>query len=147
LIAKSIPTNDNVIPSANAQLSILLTKLGHIYYETSYTERAIEMQRTVESLWSEQPDAYSMWTQSYLTSVFPYYEIVVVGENAQQLVKEINQDLLHNSLIIGSEKESDVALFANRFVEGETMIFVCKNNTCKLPVKTKEEALKQLGDY
>jgi len=61
-------------------------------------------------------------------------------------VREINQDLLQNSLIIGSEKESDVALFANRFVEGETMIFVSKNNTCKLPVKTKEEALKQLSD-
>lgn len=147
LIAKSIPTNDNVIPSANAQLSILLNKLGHIYYNQSYLEQSKEMQKTVESLWSNQPSAYSLWSKSYLSSVFPYYEIVVVGDNAEQLIQDLNQDDIPNSIVIGSKEKSDIALFENRYNESKTMIFVCKNNTCKLPVETKEEAIEQLTNF
>jgi hypothetical protein len=33
-------------------------------------------------------------------------------------------------------------LLKNRFVEGETYIYVCVNKACKMPVKTVKEALE-----
>ncbi len=147
LIAKSIPTYDHVIPSANAQLSILLNKLGHIYYNQEYLKQSQAMIKTVETLWSDLPSSYSLWSQSFLSTAFPYYEIVVVGDNAETLVTELNQSYIPNSIVIGSNEKSDIALFANRFVTDQTQIFVCKNNTCKLPVQTKEEALNQINNF
>jgi hypothetical protein len=41
--------------------------------------------------------------------------------------------------------ESELALFESRYAEDGTYIYVCRDNTCKLPVKTVYEAFGLLG--
>ena len=71
----------------------------------------------------------------------PYYEIVIVGKDAKRKFEELNAVYLPNTLIIYSNTESNTPLLKNRFIEDETYIYVCVNNSCKLPVKTIEKGL------
>ena len=46
-----------------------------------------------------------------------------------------------NKLIIGSDSENNLPLLQNRYVEGKTLIYVCVNKACKLPVEEVEKAV------
>lgn len=35
----------------------------------------------------------------------------------------------------------NLPLFENRYVQGQTLIYICKNETCSLPVTTVEAAM------
>jgi uncharacterized protein YyaL (SSP411 family) len=82
-----------------------------------------------------------------LNTVYPFYEVAVVGNNAGPLVKSMNSVHLPNTLVVGSREVSDAPLFEDRFVVDGTYIYVCQNTTCKLPVTTVEEALVQLNSF
>jgi uncharacterized protein YyaL (SSP411 family) len=47
-----------------------------------------------------------------------------------------------NKIIAAGEKESTLPLLQDRFVNGKTLIYVCENSVCKLPVEKTEDALK-----
>ena len=71
-----------------------------------------------------------------------YYEIVIVGERAKEKVAELNSLYIPNKLVAGSIEELNRPLLERRYIEGETFIYVCVNNTCKLPVTEVEKALE-----
>lgn len=96
---------------------------------------------------TESAPSYSKWNALLLNNTYPYFEIAVVGKDADILVKALNEIQLSNALIVGSKVESNAPLFKDRYVEDNTFIYVCQNTTCKLPVKTIEEALIQLKNF
>jgi uncharacterized protein YyaL (SSP411 family) len=60
-------------------------------------------------------------------------------------VREFSQTFIPNKLFMGDkDSKSEIPLLEFKFVEGETMIYVCVNKSCKLPVSTVAEALKQI---
>ncbi len=144
LISKIVKTNDGDIPSPNSVMAHNLLRLGHIDYNLDFLNKSKTMLTTLLPMVTEYTDGYANWGSLMLHVTHPYFEIVVVGENANELVLQLQKENLSNAIIIGSTKESDVSLFEDRFVAGETFIYVCQNSTCKLPVKTVAEALKQI---
>ena len=71
-----------------------------------------------------------------------FYEIVVVGKNAFQISKDLTSRYLPNTLVAASKTDADEYLIKNRYIKGNTLIYVCVNNSCKFPVETVDEALK-----
>jgi uncharacterized protein YyaL (SSP411 family) len=147
LIAKTIRTNDGDLPSPNSLMARNLLILGHLEYNKMYLEESKTMLSTMLPLLEVNPDSYAGWGSLFLNVVYPYYEIAVVGAEAPKLAKELQQYNLPNTLIAGSTRESELPLFKSRFVEGETYIYVCRNNACKLPVTSAEEAIEQIGSF
>ena len=147
LIAKTIKTNDSDLPSPNSIMAHNLLRLGHLEYNKAHLQEAQLMLTTMLPTLKENPDSYAGWGALFLNKVYPFYEIAVVGKGAQPLVKELMQRSIPNTLIVGSEEESDLPLFKSRFVDGETFIYVCKDNACKLPVQSVEEAIQQLRNF
>ena len=147
LISKIIKTDDGALPSPNAVMGHNLLRLGHIDYNTDYTDKAKKMLSSLLPDILEFGGSYSKWNKLFMHSVYPYYEIAVVGTNADHLIKEINTHHLPNTIVVGSTTESDLPLFENRFVPEETFVYVCQNSTCKLPVTSIEQALEQLRDF
>ena len=82
-----------------------------------------------------------------IKTVYPFYEIAVVGENAEEQLLKLNKYHYPNTLMVGTTKQSLIPLYKNRFVEDETYIYVCKDKTCKLPVKTSDAAINQLNSF
>ncbi|QXP57141.1 hypothetical protein H0I25_04910 [Cellulophaga sp. HaHa_2_95] len=62
------------------------------------------------------------------------------------MTQELNSKFLVNTLVIGSETTSTIAIYKDRFENDKTYIYVCLNNSCKLPVTSVPEALQQI-DY
>jgi uncharacterized protein YyaL (SSP411 family) len=150
LITKIIRTDDGVLPSANAIMTKNLLELGHINYDTSFLKKSREMVSLVSGKFKEYPQNFGNWGILLLNNTYPYFEVVVTGANANSLIKQLNSCNIPNMLLIGSKVESEMPLLKNRYVEDETYIYVCQNNTCKMPVQNAKEVLLQfskLGYY
>ena len=66
----------------------------------------------------------------------PFYELVIIGEDAKQYMQKFKQHYFPNVYCFWSANENDeLEIFKNRFVNGKTLFYVCKNNTCELPVE------------
>ena len=147
LISTVIKTNDDVIPSANSVMAQNAFLLGHIDYNKELVTRAQEMVATLWKNSSETPENYARWNILGLQMLHPYFEIAVVGAEAKKTAPEIQKQYLPNTLVVQSAVDSDLPLFKGRYADGETYIYVCRDNTCKLPVQTTEEALEQLVSW
>ena len=90
--------------------------------------------------------AYSNWLDLIENYKNNYFEIVVVGRDAKNKIEELNTTYLPNALVAGSTTESEKPLINYRYVENETLIYVCVNNRCKLPVSSVSEALELLNN-
>ncbi len=144
LIVRQTVYADNVIPSSNSTMATNLYKLGSLYYKKEWTEKSKAMLGSMQNEITQDGAAsfYSNWIQLYLNMVQPAYEIAIVGKNAKALRAEMSKHYLGNSILLGDTKESDMPLLKNKYMEGETMIYVCQNKVCKIPVNNVDEALK-----
>jgi uncharacterized protein YyaL (SSP411 family) len=88
---------------------------------------------------------YSNWLDLMLNYTNPFYEVAIVGEDAIIKTQEFSKQYLPNILIANSSKNSELPLLKNRFIDGKTYIYVCVNNTCKLPVTAVAEAIKLIS--
>ncbi len=147
LISKIIKTDDGVIPSPNTVVAENLVILGHLYYDTAYLDKAQSMLVTILPRVEEAMNNYAQWSGLMLASAYPFYEVVVVGPNASSLIRELHKEYIPNALLAGSSTDSELPLYKDRYFEDDTYIYVCFNNTCKLPVETTKEAIRQLRSF
>lgn len=145
LIAKIIKTDDGVIPSPNAIMAQNLLLLGHIKYDKTAQKKAKTMLTSMIKSTSETPYSYAKWNSLLLQTTYPFYEVAIVGNEAKNLVTAMSNQYVPNILLVGSTVESELALFEGRYAEDGTYIYVCRDNSCKLPVKTVKEAIGLLG--
>jgi uncharacterized protein YyaL (SSP411 family) len=146
LISQQTETSDNVIPASNSQMALNLYHLGIILQKSEYIEKAKKMAHLYAGEISGYAPGYSNWGCLALYLTKPYRELVIVGNNVDELLLDLHKHYLTNTTLVGSNKASDLPLFKDRFQDQKTRIFVCKNNTCNLPVGTVLEAVKQLED-
>lgn len=142
LISRNTEYIDKVIPSSNSMMAKNIFTLSHYYFDKTYTQAAASMLNNIQPEIDKSPTAFSNWLDVHLNYTKPYYELVVVGPKAKEVLTELNSFYLPNKLIAASTIESSQEIFEGRYLEGETLIYVCVNNACKLPVRTVEEALK-----
>lgn len=148
LIARKMEVSDNVIPASNSSIARGLYQLGLYLYKEDYLETARQMMDNLaESITTtDQPNFYSNWCQLYLDLANPPFEVAVVGENWPVIMEKLNQEFTPNALYLGGNTEGNLELLKGKLVEGETVIYVCQNKVCKLPVREAEAAIKLMND-
>ncbi len=143
LIANKLEYEDNVIPSSNSAIARDLFTLGTLMYNEEYilmSEQMIKnMMPRIET--SDYINFYSNWYQLLFDFLVPPYEVAIVGSDAKQKNKELQLEYLGNTLFLGSEKEENLELLKDKYQDDITMIYVCQNKTCKLPVSQSVDAL------
>jgi uncharacterized protein YyaL (SSP411 family) len=144
LVARSIEYRDNVIPASNSIMAKNLFKLSHYFDNTHFAKTAITMLNNVKPEMEEYPSGYSNWLDLMLNYTSPYYEVAIVGKDAKQKIKELNTTYIPNKLIAGSITENNMPLLESRYTPNETLIYVCVNKACKLPVSNVNKAIKLL---
>jgi uncharacterized protein YyaL (SSP411 family) len=144
LIARSQETADNVIASANSTMAHNLFMLGEIKQKSAYKEQALVMLNHLKSRTMEYGESYANWAKLLIFETYPYYEVVITGDNAQNQYQKLNETFLPQSIILWSETEQADPLFVNRYVKGETLIYVCSDGACQLPQKEVSVALDQI---
>jgi len=141
LVTRNIDYRDNVIPSSNSIMAKNLFKLSHYFDNESYANTSKTMLNNVLPELKEYPTSFSNWLDLMLNFTNNYYEVAIAGNEAFDKTKELNQHYIPNKLLAVSNKDSDMPLLLNRFVPDETMIYVCVNKACKLPVSEVNKAI------
>lgn len=144
LISRNFEYRDNVIPSSNSMMAKNLFILSHHFDNQKYAETAVQMLKNIQAQIETYPSGFSNWLDLLLNYQSNFYEIVIVGEDAKTKTAEINKHYIPNKLIAGSSTNLKSPLLEMRYIENETMIYVCVNNACKLPVSDPEKALELL---
>ena len=143
LVARTSEISDNVIPASNSQMALNLFYLGTYFGNEDWTKRAEQMLNCVVSEMKAYGPGYSNWGCLALHLLFPFKEIVIVGNNVNEKLLSLYKEGITNAILAVSASESDLPLLLNRFDKQKTLIYVCENRTCKQPVESVKEALLQ----
>ncbi|NOY50112.1 MAG: thioredoxin domain-containing protein [Chlorobi bacterium] len=144
LIARTIETTDNVIPASNSIMAITLFELSHLFDNEQYFNLSKQMFAQVRNKIPEAGPWYANWAVLQGLLTYEVNEIAIVGENSVKINIELQKNYLPASIFLGGEKEN-LPLLENRLMPSRTMIYVCRNKSCKLPVESVEEALAQIN--
>lgn len=142
LINRSIEVHDNVIPASNSVMANNLFRLGHLADQPRYLKIAETMLSKLVDDLTNYPSSYSNWLQLALNVTGNTFEVAVTGEEALSKLHEIQKHYLPNALFCAGTGPSNLPLLKGRLTAGKTLIYVCQNQTCQLPVETVPEALK-----
>ncbi|RLD81621.1 MAG: thioredoxin domain-containing protein, partial [Bacteroidetes bacterium] len=144
LISRKMEINDNVIPSSNSEMARNLFYLGNIYYDEDYIEKSQQMLYNVKKKISRSGAYYSNWASLLTHFIYPPNELAIMGDNAQKIRVELDENFLPSIIIAGSTNDSDIPILKGRYQKNSTKIYVCKDKVCKLPVVKVADALKQI---
>ncbi len=144
LIARKMELTDNVIPASNSMMARGLFALGTYLYKNEWKEMSSQMLHNMTGRFDEGAEVgfYANWFQLWLDMVNPPYEVAIVGDNHDAIRKEISTKYIPNAFLLGGKNEGSLELLEGKLLEGETMIYVCQNKVCKLPVTEVEKALE-----
>lgn len=144
LIVRKKELHDNVIPASNSQTALNLFRLSHYSDRQDYRDKAIDMLHTRAEELLHDGASHSNWGLLMLDAVAPFHEVAIVGKSVNEKLLAFHKHYLPNVIFALSETASALPLLQNRYVEGRTLIYVCRNNACQLPVTGVEDALKQM---
>lgn len=149
LLTNSLELSDNVIPASNSVMARNLYRLGTLLYRQDLVKRSEDMLHTVWPNIEEQgnPSFFSNWCNLYLEMSYPTYEIAITGPEAMKLAQELHQHFLPNTLVLGGNEEGKMELLKGKIQEDRTLIYVCFNKVCKLPVHQVAEGLEQMNAF
>ncbi len=143
LISRTIEIHDNVTPASNSVMALNLFKLSFLLGKPYYKQIAKKMLLKVVDGVEQYPSGHSNWLQLALNMAGKHYEVAICGANAKAKLIELQKGYLPNLVYCLGENDNGLPLLKGRYVVGKTFIYVCKDNTCQLPVEAVEEALKQ----
>ena len=137
---------DNVVPAANSVMANNLHRLYLLLGKTEYREISEKMAHHVTKQFSKYPMAYANWGRLILMKTEPFFEVAIVGEDAEKIRRELQKLFQPNVLFAFSETDSKIPILSNRSITGKTLIYVCEEGVCQLPVETAVKAMEILNE-
>jgi uncharacterized protein YyaL (SSP411 family) len=146
LIARKRELADNVIPGSNSAMGRNLHMLGQYFDSKKYGEISDTMLFTMipPILESGQTSFYSNWSILFLEKMQPTYEIAIVGDDYAKIGSEMQKEFRPNAIYLGGAAEGTLELLKDKLQPDATMIYVCQNKVCQLPVRDPKQAIDQL---
>lgn len=148
LVGRHLDYEDQVMPSSNSAMAFLLYQMGSYFSNQAYLDQAYAM---MDRAFSQMQDEgtlthYVNWARLFLqTGYEPPYEIAVVGTSSLALSHALAAKYIPNAIWLGGRTEGSLPLLKDKLVNGKTMIYICQNKLCKLPVSTLTAAWELLG--
>jgi len=145
LIARKTEVDDNVIPASNSSMAKALHTLGSLYYNEEYLEMSARMLVNMKAKIPAYGGGFSNWALLMQRHVFPYYEVAIASSDPAKKRLEFAQHYIPNRVFLGDDDDkSGLPLLEYKFVPDETMIYVCVERSCQLPVGEVKAAIEQM---
>lgn len=147
LVVRKMELADNVIPGSNSSMARALYALGTFLYQTDYLDMSSQMLNNIafDITKQQQPSFYSNWCNLYLQHVYTPYEVAIIGDGYAEQQQDMMGRFIPNAFFLGGQSEGSLTLLEGKLREDRTMIYVCQNKACKLPVEKVDRALELLG--
>ncbi len=145
VLTNHFQNEDNVIPAANSVMANNLHALYLLLGKPEYLIRAKKMLYHVTPQFSKYPQAFANWGNLMLKLTESYFEVVISGEQAHEKFLKMQNSFYPNVVWAISSEKNNLPLFKGRFVPGKTLIYICREGACQLPVEDPAEAIKMLA--
>ncbi|WP_408031503.1 thioredoxin domain-containing protein [Tenacibaculum xiamenense] len=147
LVSPLVKLSDGVLPSPNSVMAENLKKLSILYRNQVYGDRFSKMMTTITPYLKEDFSNYLKWGNLHLQELFPLKEIIIVGTEAKRKSREFQNTYFPNTLTYFTRENfsNSLPVFKNKYVEGETYIYICEKGFCKLPVTSVKKAKEMLN--
>jgi uncharacterized protein YyaL (SSP411 family) len=145
LIARKKEIFDNVISSSNSVMANNLYKLSLLLDNRAYRGFVDAMLAKINILLKKEVRYLANWACLYTYFLKPTVEVVISGNELETFAQAIHNEYFPNKIVAGTKHKSNLPLLEMREARTEkTMIYVCRNKACLLPVSTVAEAWKQI---
>lgn len=136
---------DGALPSSNAVMCWNLHKMGVLFGQATWRERAYRMLCAMQETTIKYPTSFGMWNNFLLEQVAGTDELVILGNGAVPAARRVlAQYLPHTLVMAATEPDNDFPLMSGREAkDGKLTYFACRNYACRQPVHT-ESALMEL---
>ncbi len=144
VVVRNLEYRDNVMPASNSVMAKNLYLLSKLLQKEKYSEISLQMLKNLMPEMEQFPSAFSNWLSLMQNVRDKFYEVVVVGRDAEKIIRTINAEYLPQKIVAGSTGEGKGPLFENRHVPQQTLIYVCVDNACQLPVEDIQKAINTI---
>lgn len=145
-VSRKMETYDHVIPSSNAVMARNLYHLGYLLEDERYKKLALQSMSNMTEAMLRQPSAYLFWGILYMEMTLGLESVVITGSKALHFQWEMEEVFDPWRLIAGSEENADLRHIVTKFVDNETLIYICTKDQCLEPVHKVSKALAMIAD-
>ena len=133
---------DGAIPSGNSIMAWNLHRLGLLFDQQEWRKRAEMMLEMVKDAAVKYPTSYGIWANLLLEYTQGTHEILVLGPRALTMGKAVLSYFIPNKVFMAaSEATVGYPLMEGRVSAPDTLIFICRDYACSLPLTSIEEAM------
>lgn len=145
LLLRKKEVYDGATPSGNAVMASNLYKLSIIFDHSQWKERSHNLLTAIGEVTTRYPTSFGVWLNQLFEIIKGTNEIAVIGNNWEIYLEEILRLPIPHKLVMASARpDKNVPLLANKAVNDETLIYLCKNYSCLNPVNTITDLQKIL---
>ena len=139
VILKNIQYFDNVTPNSNAVLLSIFSKISLVTSDKKYVQLYEDLISKISNKISNQYLGSTSFLKNF-SLIKTAKLLIIAGKNKDQneiIYQRIYEHYLDNIMIILIDKKSELdvkfSFYKDINVEDQTLIYICKDNTCSLP--------------
>ena len=139
VILKNIQYFDNVTPNSNAVLLSIFSKISLVTSDKKYVQLYRDLIIKISKKISNQYLGSTSFLKNF-SLIKTAKLLIIAGKNKDQneiIYQRIYEHYLDNIMIILIDKKSELdvkfSFYKDINVEDQTLIYICKDNTCSLP--------------
>lgn len=152
LIVRAKKLYGGAIPSGNSVSIGNLVRLHRMTGQPQYATRGDELVRAFSAEIGENAMVYPMALTWLTFQIGPSFEVVISGDNAEEMIAAVRKPFLPNKVVVHRTPENakDLAIVApytetQESLDGKPTAYVCQNFACQIPTAEISEMLKSLG--
>ena len=144
VITRKVEFYDGAVPSGNSVMADNLFYLSVVFDIPGWNERSQMLARQVLPIVEKYPTSFGVWAMGILKQVEGMNELVVAGNAAWSLTKDLLKLYIPNKVLQWGNDGYDLPLFRSKPSTGQGLIYLCKDYSCRQPVSTIDDLKLQL---
>lgn len=146
IIVRKKEIYDGATPSGNSLMANNLLYLSIVFDKPEWKERAVAMLQSLGNSVVRYPTSFGVWCDALQKIVRGTNETVIIGKAAKALSRQVLSEFVPNKVLMYSDKEDNgYPLLSNKNIPSDkTLVYLCKDYSCRQPVETVEELLQQM---
>jgi uncharacterized protein YyaL (SSP411 family) len=146
LVVRKMEISDHVIASSNSTMALNLLLLGKYFNNSEYLDIADQMLINVIDQMKQHPWYYANWLRLLTSRIYQNKEIAIIGKDAFKMKSALQASYIPDVVLAGCRSGSKMPLLKDRYVKNKTLIYLCENSMCDLPVETIEQIMQNMPE-
>jgi len=145
LIIRPKSNYDLSLPSGNSVSCLVMLRLFHLTQEEKFIKIATQIMESQAQIAAENPFGFGYLLNTIYTYLQKPTEITIINPENSEICKFLSGKFLPESILVTINNKTQLEnlakfpFFSGKIFSDKTSVFVCKNFTCSLPLRSIAE--------